>query len=72
MENARKQPRALCSLKYGLPVLGMALAVFCGSGCRAKSCPAYGDDALEKRGLFHKKKKTKNGLFTRKQRQFYR
>jgi len=41
------------------------------TGCRAKSCPAYGDEP-PKRGIFKKKKKkTRNGLFSRKQRRYF-
>lgn len=41
--------------------------------CRAKSCPAYGDDTPEKNSLFKRKKKNKaaGGLFTKKQRRYY-
>jgi hypothetical protein len=37
--------------------------------CKAKSCPAYGDDTPDKGALFKKKKKkAKQGLFTPQQR----
>ena len=41
-------------------------------GCRAKSCPAYGDDTPERGALFKRKKKNKaaGGLFTKKQRRY--
>ncbi len=41
-------------------------------GCRAKSCPAYGDDTPERGALFKPKKKNKaaGGLFDKKQSQF--
>ena len=40
--------------------------------CRAKSCPAYGDDTPERGALFKRKKKNKaaGGLFTKKQRRY--
>ena len=48
------------------------LILFSGveAGCKAKSCPSYLDDAPQKRSLFKKHKKTKNGLFTKKQRRY--
>lgn len=41
-------------------------------GCKAKSCPAYGDDTPERGALFKRKKKNKaaGGLFTKKQRRY--
>ena len=39
------------------------------TGCKAKSCPAYGDDTPDRGALFKKKrKKAKQGLFSDKQR----
>lgn len=41
-------------------------------GCRAKSCPAYGDDTPKRSSIFKlkKKNKAKGGLFTKKQSRF--
>ena len=40
------------------------------TGCRAKTCPAFGDDTPERGALFKKKKKVKQGLFSKKQRRY--
>ncbi len=53
---------ALCMLILGATEMG----------CRAKSCPAYGDDTPQKKSIFKlkKKNKAKGGLFTKKQSRF--
>lgn len=51
----------------------VSLIVNTETGCRAKSCPAYGDDTPERGALFKRKKnKAKGGLFTKKQRRYYK
>jgi len=62
-----------CSIKKRWILYVLCLFMISGLefGCRAKSCPAYGDEP-PKRGLFKKKKKkTRNGLFYRKQRRYF-
>lgn len=62
-------------MRFRKIVLYTLCLLFIGSvemGCRAKSCPAYGDDTPERGALFKRKKKNKasGGLFTKKQRRY--
>jgi hypothetical protein len=57
--------------RYILYVLCITMIAVFETGCRAKSCPAYGDEP-PKKGIFKKnKKKTKNGVFNRRQRRYF-
>ncbi|NUM32853.1 MAG: hypothetical protein HUU47_11095 [Bacteroidetes bacterium] len=53
---------------FSLLIIAISIAQ---AGCKAKTCPAYGDDdPPTKRSIFKKHKKPKNGLFTKKQRRY--
>ena len=56
--------------KIKLLIISLIVIIFLENGCKAKSCPSYLDDAPRKKSLFKKHKKTKNGLFTKKQRRY--
>lgn len=56
--------------KFKIVIISLIVIIFLEIGCKAKSCPSYLDDAPPKKSLFKKNKKTKNGLFTKKQRRY--
>jgi hypothetical protein len=59
-------------VKTAFYILCILILVSSDLACKAKSCPAYGDDTPERGRLFKThKNKAKNGLFTKKQRRFY-
>ena len=58
--------------KMVLYILCLVIVSALEFNCRAKSCPAYGDDTPDRGALFKGKKKNKaaGGLFTKKQRRY--
>ncbi|MCB9250962.1 MAG: hypothetical protein H6605_00710 [Flavobacteriales bacterium] len=52
-------------------LIAMMVLTIPETGCRAKSCPAYGDESPKRKRLFKRKKRSRNGLFHKRQRRYY-